>query len=300
MENRFQKLYQALENQGIPYAKDVPMSQKTTFRIGGPAALMVYPGDAAQVQSVLRLSAEAGESVFTLGRGSDLLVKDSGLECVVLSTERLTGFSVKGNTVTAGAGEKLSDLCLYAQQQGLAGLEFAFGIPGSVGGGVYMNAGAYGGELKDVCVSVKAVTADGESTLLAEDCAFGYRHSFFTDHPSYVVTEASFALSPDEPAAIRERMDAVMQKRKDKQPLEYPSAGSVFKRPPGFFAGGLIEQNNLKGKSIGGAQVSEKHAGFIVNKGGATAKDVRTLIALIQEVVQKNNGVLLEPEIKFI
>ena len=292
------KQFQAL---GIAYEENVPMSAKTSFKIGGPAELMLFPASIEELQACIKLYAEQGEKPFILGCGSNLLVKDSGLDGVVISTEKLLGITLAGDgLVYCGAGVKLSELCVFAQKQGLSGLEFAYGIPGSAGGAAYMNAGAYGGEMKDVLHSAQYIDATGDlCELSAEQLDLGYRHSIFMQNHG-VIAGLTVKLSPGDPAKIRTKMDETMQKRRDKQPLEFPSAGSVFKRPEGHFAGGLIEQCGLKGKGVGGAQVSEKHAGFIVNAGGATASDVRALIALVQTVVEAETGVFLEPEIRFV
>jgi len=286
---------------GIAFEENVPMSSKTSFKIGGPAELMLFPSSVAELHSCVKLCAGQGIKPFILGCGSNLLVKDSGLDGVVISTEKLLGITRVGDSlITCGAGVKLSDLCVFAQKQGLSGLEFAYGIPGSAGGAAYMNAGAYGGEMKDVIAMVHYV--DGVNlprALSAEKCEFGYRSSIFMRN-GWAIAGIFIQLQPGNPDEIKAKMTEIMQKRKDKQPLEYPSAGSVFKRPEGHFAGGLIEQCGLKGKGVGGARVSEKHAGFIVNAGGATAADVRALIALVQTVVEAETGVFLEPEIRFV
>ena len=289
---------------GIAYEESVPMSAKTSFRIGGAAELMLFPATPGQLSDCIRLCMEQGEKPFILGNGSNLLVKDSGLDGVVISTEKLQRIAVLGcdgdGFVFCEAGVRLSELCVFAQKQGLSGLEFAYGIPGSAGGAVYMNAGAYGGEMKDVLESVDYVDTQGELCELPEHALdLGYRHSVFMRNGG-VVADLTVHLTPGDPAEIRAKMNETMQKRKDKQPLDYPSAGSVFKRPEGHFAGALIEQCGLKGQGVGGARVSEKHAGFIVNAGGATAADVRALIAVVQTVVENETGVFLEPEIRFV
>ena len=277
------------------------MSAKTSFKIGGAAELMLYPASAEELQACIKLCAAQGEKPFILGCGSNLLVKDSGLDGVVISTEKLLGIAFGDDgLISCGAGVKLSELCVFAQKQGLAGLEFAYGIPGSAGGAAYMNAGAYGGEMKDVLHFVRYIDPDGEiCELPAGALELGYRRSVFMRNGG-VIAGLTVRLAPGDPAEIRAKMDEILQKRRDKQPLEFPSAGSVFKRPEGHFAGALIEQCGLKGQSVGGAQVSEKHAGFIVNAGGARAADVRALIALVQTAVENETGVFLEPEIRFV
>ena len=286
---------------GIAYEENIPMSAKTSFKIGGAAELMLFPATVEELQACIKLCAEQGEKPFILGCGSNLLVKDSGIDGVVISTEKLLGISLDGDGLIACmAGVKLSELCVFAQKQGLAGLEFAYGIPGSAGGAAYMNAGAYGGEMKDVLHSVRYVDPAGElRELPIEALDLGYRHSVFMQNNG-VIAGITVKLQPGDSSEIRMKMNEILQKRKDKQPLELPSAGSVFKRPEGHFAGALIEQCGLKGKGVGGAQVSEKHAGFIVNAGGATAADVRALIALVQAVVEAETGIFLEPEIRFV
>jgi len=285
---------------GVAYAENVPMSAKTSFKIGGPAELMLFPATPGQLSDCIRLCVEQSIKPFILGCGSNLLVKDSGLDGVVISTEKLTGITLAGDgLISCGAGVKLSELCVFAQKNGLSGLEFAYGIPGSAGGAAYMNAGAYGGEMKDVILLVWCVNEAETGALHAEKCEFGYRSSVFMRN-DWIISGLTVSLTPGDPVEIKAKMDETMQKRRDKQPLEYPSAGSVFKRPEGHFAGGLIEQCGLKGRSVGGARVSEKHAGFIVNTGGAMARDVRALIALVQTVVENETGVFLEPEIRFV
>ena len=286
-----------LRNLGIAYEENVPMSARTTFKIGGAAALILLPENAGQVARCLRACEEAP---FILGSGSNLLVKDSGLAQPVISTEKLHGISLEGERIHCGAGAKLSEVCIFAQKNGLAGLEFAYGIPGSAGGAAFMNAGAYGGEMKNVLQQIEYADPAGElRIILSEDAALGYRHSIFMETGG-AITGITLRLHPGNPAEIKAKMQETLQKRRDKQPLEYPSAGSVFKRPKGQFAGALIQRCGLKGKSVGGAQVSEKHAGFIVNTGGAKAADVRALIVLVQAVVEQETGVRLVPEIKFV
>jgi UDP-N-acetylmuramate dehydrogenase len=277
------------------------MKTKTSFKIGGAAALLLLPRDAEELSACVRLCRDAGEAPLILGRGSNLLVKDTGLRQPVVSTEELKVLNERSpGRLFCQAGVKLQDLCLFAQKQGLTGLEFAYGIPGSAGGAAYMNAGAYGGEMKDVLRSVWAVSPEGIiRERPTEELDLSYRHSVFMEDGSAVLA-MEMQLRPGDAAEIRARMDGIMERRKSKQPLECPSAGSVFRRPPGQFAGALIDQCGLKGCAVGGAQVSEKHAGFIVNAGGATAADVRALIALVQTVVEEKTGFFLEPEIEFV
>ena len=278
-----------------------PMSAYTSFRIGGPAELMLFPSDAQTLRQLLDFCGQTQTVPFILGKGSNLLVDDSGMPGVTICTERMQACEMLSETeIACEAGLPLSKLCLFAQAHGLAGLEFAYGIPGSVGGAVYMNAGAYGGEIKDVLSCVTSADRKGRQHVhTREDLDLGYRTSVFQKIDETVLS-GIFQLKQDDPDEIRARMDDILQRRKDKQPLQFPSAGSVFKRPEGYFAGALIEQCGLKGCRIGGAEVSEKHAGFIVNRGGASAQDVLRLIDTIKETVLARTGVLLEPEIRCV
>ena len=278
-----------------------PMSRHTTFRIGGPAQLMALPASRKEAVAAVRAARELGISPFFLGNGSDLLVSDQGFGGFIIKTTGLDQTRVVNRRLRAESGIPLARLAMAAWGQGLTGLEFAHGIPGTLGGGVTMNAGAYGGELVQVLTSVTFLNDAGEVvTLPAEECALTYRHSLFTDHPEWLILEAEFELAQGVPSLIKIKMDELAQKRRSKQPLDLPSAGSTFKRPEGYFAAALIEQCGLKGVGIGGAQVSEKHAGFVVNRGGATADDVRRLMELIQNTVYRETGVTLEPEVKFL
>ena len=280
---------------------DVPMSRHTSFRIGGPARRMAFPESREQLVILLGLAEECGVQPFLLGRGTNLLVSDRGLDALVIkAAERMTGIRrLDDVTLEADAGVLLSRLAVYAQQAGLTGLEFAHGIPGSLGGAVCMNAGAYGGEMRQVVTEVTALYPDGIRRLTGPEAAFAYRHSRFLADGA-VVLGAVVRLTPDDPAAIRARMDDLMARRKASQPLEWPSAGSTFKRPEGYFAGTLIDQTGLKGLTVGGAQVSEKHAGFVINTGNATCADVQELIRRVQEAVYRAHGVRLEPEVRFV
>lgn len=283
--------------------RDVPMSRHTSFRIGGPARRMAFPESREQLVILLGLAEECGIRPFLLGRGTNLLVSDRGLDTLVIKTaERMTSIRrLDDVTLEADVGVLLSRLAVYAQQAGLAGLEFAHGIPGSLGGAVYMNAGAYGGEMKQVLRSAAVLfPEEGIRTLSCEELNLSYRHSLLTEHPEAVVLYAEFELTPDDPEAIRAAMRELMAKRKASQPLEWPSAGSTFKRPEGHFAGTLIDQCGLKGLTVGGAQVSEKHAGFLINRGGATFADMAELICQVQQRVLEETGVTLEPEVKIV
>ncbi len=278
-----------------------PLSAYTSFRIGGPAEIMLFPQDEETLQKLLVFCNGTDTVPFLLGKGSNLLIPDSGLDGVTICTERMQKHSLlSADEIFCEAGLSLSKLCLFALENRLSGLEFAYGIPGSVGGAVFMNAGAYGGEMRDVLSTVTSVDMDGRLHVhTVDDLGLGYRTSVFQENGETVLS-AVVRLKEGDPAEIRARMDEILQKRKDKQPLNFPSAGSAFKRPEGYYAGALIEQCGLKGYTIGGAQVSEKHAGFIVNRGGASASDVMRLIEFIQETVLRETGVMLEPEIRCV
>ena len=280
--------------------KDVPLQRHTSFRIGGPARRMAFPDSREQLVILLGLAQECGVKPFILGKGTNLLVADEGLDTLVIKTEQMNAIrQLDDVTLEADAGVSLNRLAVFAQQLGLAGLEFAHGIPGSLGGAVYMNAGAYGGEMKHVVVEVAALFDDGVRYLTGEEAQFAYRHSLFSDVDA-VVLGAKMRLVKDDSAQIRQRMDDLIARRKQTQPLEYPSAGSTFKRPVGNFAGTLIEKTGLKGLTVGGAQVSEKHAGFLINIGGATCADVLELIEQVQKRVYEAHGVQLELEVKIV
>ena len=278
---------------GIELRENEPLAAHTSFRIGGPVE---------EVRTLLRLAREADIPVRLLGAGTNVLAPDEGVDALVLCLKDvLRGVRLpEGNCIEAMAGETLASVAVFARKNGLTGLEFAHGIPGTLGGGVYMNAGAYGGELKDVLTEVTALFPDGVRTLRGEELALGYRRSFFTDHPEAVVLRAKLALHGGDQEAIKARMEELSAKRRASQPLEMPSAGSTFKRPEGYFAGTLIEQCGLKGARVGGAEVSRKHAGFVVNAGGATCADVLALIQKVQDTVFTATGVTLEPEVKII
>lgn len=278
-----------------------PMSRHTTFRIGGPARLMALPASRKEAVAAVKAAKELSLAPFFLGNGSDLLVSDQGFDGFIIKTTGLDQTREVNRRLQAESGIPLARLAMAAWGRGLTGLEFAHGIPGTLGGGVTMNAGAYGGELVQVLTSVTFLNEEAEViTLPVEECALTYRHSLFTDHPEWLILGAEFELAQGAPALIKMKMDELAQKRRSKQPLDLPSAGSTFKRPEGYFAAALIEQCGLKGVGIGGAQVSEKHAGFVVNRGGATADDVRQLMELIQDTVHRETGVTLEPEVKFL
>jgi len=279
--------------------KDEPMARQTTFEIGGPADLFIRPATIEQLRDVVALLAERAIPWRVIGRGSDLLVSDAGLRCAVVEVgERLSAISIDGNILTVQAGASNKDVAEAACAAGLAGYEFASGIPGSVGGAAIMNAGAYDGEFKDVAMSTTCITPAGALTVLTpEQADWSYRHSAI-DEAGYVVAEVRLHLTPADPAQIRARMDDLERRRAEKQPLEMPSAGSTFKRPEGYYVGKLVQDCGLRGYRVGGAQVSEKHTGFVVNAGGATAEDVRQLIADVQAKVRAQFGVDLVPEVR--
>ena len=283
-------------------AKEEPMDRHTSFRIGGPARRMAFPERGEQLVLLLDMAARCGARPLVMGNGTNLLAPDEGLDRLVIDTSaglnRVEAGGTPG-TILAEAGASLARVADFACRQGLAGLEFAHGIPGTVGGAVCMNAGAYGGEMAQVLASVTCLDGSGEvRTLPAAECGLSYRHSLFSDRPDWLIVEAELALRPGDAGAIRERMEELMARRREKQPLEYPSAGSTFKRPEGHFAAALIDQCGLKGLTVGGAQVSEKHAGFIVNRGGATCADILGLIDQVRERVLRETGVKLELEVR--
>lgn len=275
-----------------------PMTKHTSFHIGGPAELMAQPQSEAELQSLLLKAAEAAVPVTLVGNGSNLLVRDKGIRGLVIKLgSMLRDINVSGNMLTFGSGVSLAQASKKAAELGLSGMEFAVGIPGSIGGAVYMNAGAYDGEMSKVVKSVRVMDAAGEvSELSAGELDFGYRHSALQGS-SKIVTSVTVELAAGDKQAIAEKMADFSNRRITKQPLELPSAGSMFKRPPGYFAGTLIDQTGLKGYTVGGAQVSTKHAGFVVNIGGATAADVLQLISDVQAKVFAAHGVHLETEV---
>ena len=282
--------------------RDEPMSRHTSFRIGGPAKRMACPAAGEQLVLLMGFAQEQGIRTLVIGNGTNLLAPDEGLDALVIDTSAAMHAmeAREDGRISAAAGVSLARLADFACKQGLAGLEFAHGIPGTLGGAVCMNAGAYGGEMSQVLESVTALFPDGIRTIPLEELDLGYRHSLFTDHPEAVVLGAVVRLRPGDPEAIRAQMRQLMDRRKASQPLEWPSAGSTFKRPTGYFAGTLIEQCGLKGLTVGGAQVSEKHAGFLINTGGATCADVLELIRQVQQRVWEETGVRLEPEVRII
>lgn len=277
-----------------------PMSKHTSFRIGGPAELMVFPKTIEELASVLKVSALLDCKKSILGAGTNVLAPDEGIDGVVICLKDALDFieCKDGNRLCVAAGVTMARAAVFACNHNLTGLEFAHGIPGTVGGGVYMNAGAYGGEISQVCESVDVMYMDGRiQTFQAEEMEFSYRHSRLEEEEA-IVLSAVFRLNPGCESEIRETMQTLLQKRKASQPLDLPSAGSAFKRPVGGYAAALIDEAGLKGFRVGDAAVSEKHAGFVVNLGAATAADVKMLLANVAEQVWKKNGILLEPEVR--
>ncbi len=281
--------------------KDTPLSRKTTFKIGGTADLGVYPKNEQELIYALLLCRDLCIPRYVMGRGSNLLVSDEGFRGAVIFTEKMQSFRVRGDTVTVDAGMGLTSLSRKAGEKGLSGLEFACGIPGSVGGAVVMNAGAYGGEMKDVVKRCRvfypqSVTVDEVDN---SSCGFSYRHSVFMENGGIVIS-AVLELSEDDPSKIKKREDELLSRRREKQPLEYASAGSAFKRPEGYFAAKLIDDAGLRALTVGGAQVSEKHAGFVINRGSATSADVIELMRIVRERVFEKFKVELAPEIRYL
>ena len=296
-----EQLKQLLTAAGIAYKENEPLAAHCTFKIGGPARLFVQPADRAQLCRAVALCKAQGVRYYLLGNGSNILFADEGYNGVVLDISSMRDtVEVHGTQLTAGAGVRLSALCKTALEHSLTGLEFAYGIPGTVGGAVYMNAGAYGGEMSQVVSTVTVVNRNGEIMELDNGTMeFGYRTSVIQNQP-FVVTKVTFRLEQGDPEQIAEKMADLAKRRREKQPLEYPSAGSTFKRPAGHFAGQLIMESGLRGYSVGGAKVSEKHCGFIINTGNATAEDVKDVIWEVQRRVKERFQVDLEPEIKFL
>ncbi|MCI8304166.1 MAG: UDP-N-acetylmuramate dehydrogenase [Lawsonibacter sp.] len=300
---RVKKLRQLLAERDplLELRADEPMSRHTTFRIGGPAALMALPKTGGEAEAAVKAARELGVEPFFLGNGSNLLVADRGYPGFVVKLGgEFEEIREAGCGLEAGSAVLLSRLSNALLERGLTGMEFASGIPGSVGGAVMMNAGAYGGEIAQAVEEVTFLDEAGEiCTISAAECGFGYRKSVFS-HRRCLILRARFRLEQGDPASIRARMDELNAQRRAKQPLEYPSAGSMFKRPPGHFAAALIDQCGLKGLTVGGAQVSEKHAGFVVNRGGAACADVLELVRQVKEAVLRQTGVELEMEVRVL
>ena len=297
--NRMETLGAVAAAQGCEVLYQEPMWKHTTFKIGGPADLFITVPDEQALQAVVTEAISLEIPYQVIGRGSNLLVSDEGIKgAVLLLSGKFAEVTVEGNAITCGAAVPLFTLCKTALDHSLTGLEFAWGIPGSAGGALFMNAGAYGSEMKNVVTACTHMTKDGTiHTMTIDQLELAYRHSIYHEMDA-VILSVTVTLEPGDQAAISDAMEDFITRRKTKQPLEYPSAGSVFKRPVGHYAGALVEQCGLKGKRVGGAMVSEKHAGFIVNDGGATCKDVLDLVALIQKTVLEETGVSLECEIR--
>ena len=302
MTNYFASISRNLEESGrnIRIEKDVALSKKTSFRIGGPADVGIYPRSFDEFEYIFKLLNDEKIPFYVFGRGSNLLVSDEGYRGAAIFCEGLDKVSFSENGAVAEAGVGLTALSRQAAGRGLAGLEFACGIPGSVGGGVVMNAGAYGGEISDVLVLCRCYSPKyGIITVDKSDAQLSYRHSRFLENGEIVLC-AEFELKKDDPHEIISRCEGLLNRRREKQPLEYPSAGSAFKRPEGHFAAKLIEDAGLKGLAVGGAQVSEKHSGFVINRGNATCGDVLLLMRRIKDTVFEKYGVLLESEVRYL
>ena len=291
-----------LTRHGIEWQENCPLSEHSSFRIGGVARCAVFPRMPFELIMAVNLANTFSVPFFVAGAGCNTLFDDRGFDGVVIFTKKMKRIVKNGTLWEVDAGVSLATLAQEARKDSLTGLEFAHGIPGTLGGAVFMNAGAFGGEMKDVCVKSCCYNIQTQEVkpLVGETQEFSYRSSFYSAHPECLILGATLSLHSGDPAEIEERMKEYKRRRLASQPLEYPSAGSVFKRPEGDFAARLIDVCGLKGTRIGGAEVSEKHAGFIVNRGGATASDVKSLIELIRERVLKEHGVLLESEIRFL
>lgn len=293
----YTRLEEICRANGIPCESDKPLAPLTTMKIGGACDRLVTVTGEKELLTAVDSCRSAGIPYFILGRGSNLLVSSKGYRgCVINLAPGESPVFINGNEVTAWAGASLQRVCVLARDNSLAGLEFAYGIPGSVGGALFMNAGAYGGEMKDVVTSCRYIGADGGiHEMQAADMQLAYRSSIFSNG-NYVITSVTMELRPGDKAEITVRMDELMQRRRDKQPLNYPSCGSTFKRPEGYFAAALIEECGLKGFSIGGAQVSDKHSGFVINRDNATFEDVMAVVGEVRRVVLEKKGVELECE----
>ncbi len=293
-------LKRLLSKYPVPYRTDCTLAELTTFKVGGPADLVLYPETVEQCAAIIRVAKEEGKNLIYLGNGSNMLGEDAGCRDWIVKTDRLANLCLDDKGVmTVGAGVRNVKASSFAAKSAYTGLEFAYGIPGTIGGAVFMNAGAYGGTMDQILLRTYYLNDEGEAcTLEAKDHHFGYRKSFFMDHPSYLIVGCELQLQKGDPAAIMATINDLQQRRKEKQPLEYASAGSTFKRPEGHFAGKLIEDAGLKGYGIGDARVSEKHAGFIINCGNATGAQVRQVIADVRARVLEQFGVELECEVR--
>lgn len=282
---------------GVNYSANEPLAPHTSMKIGGECDILVQPHSECSLTEIVKLCRAEDIPFFVLGKGSNVLVSGNGYRgCIVLLSKDFSEVSVNGSAITASAGASLKSVCMVALENGLTGLEFAYGIPGSIGGALYMNAGAYGGEMKDIVKSCRYIDENGElQEMDSADMDLSYRRSFFSGKKCVIVS-VTMELKHGDKAEIKTKMDDLMGRRKDKQPLEFPSCGSTFKRPEGYFAAALIEECGLKGCSVGGAQVSEKHSGFVINKGGASFEDVMALVQHIKKTVKEQKGVDLECE----
>ncbi|MGN0687930.1 MAG: UDP-N-acetylmuramate dehydrogenase [Oscillospiraceae bacterium] len=293
----YASLEKLCHERNIFYDKNHALAEHTSMKIGGKCDIFVRPDGEESLCGIIKLCRSEGIPYFILGKGSNVLVSSKGYRgCIIQMGADIGAVSVSGCEITAGCGASLKSVCMAALQNELTGLEFAYGIPGSVGGALYMNAGAYGGEMKDIVVSCRYIDENDElREMTAQEMALSYRHSIFAER-ACIITSVTMRLCRGDKAEIKQKMDELMQKRKSKQPLEYPSCGSTFKRPEGYFAAALIEECGLKGCTIGGAQVSEKHSGFVINRGGASFEDVMQLVAHIKKTVREKKGVELECE----
>lgn len=298
---RVDSLINLAQEQKIEYRVNEAMALHTSFKIGGEADVFLLPQTADQIALLCTAAKAENIPTFILGSGSNLIVSDKGVEGAVISTEKLNKITlISENTIYAEAGASLAALCTFARDNGLTGLEFAYGIPGSVGGAVYMNAGAYGGDVSQIIASAKSLTLDGKLAERTDgELELGYRKSIFGQNGE-IILGATFSLSKGNREQIAATMTEIIGKRKKSQPLEYPSAGSTFKRPEGYFAAALIDECGLKGRAVGGAMVSEKHAGFVINYSGASCRDVLDLVEVIKHTVREQKGVDLETEIIFV
>ncbi len=302
-KDSLQKIKKTAEENNCTVSENASLKDITTFKTGGTCPLLITPKTEDGLSAVLRVIKEENTPFIVLGNGSNVLAPDGELKKVVIkTTDGLCDLYLKDEeTVFAGAGVKLASLCKFALENSLSGLEFAYGIPGSCGGAAFMNAGAYGGEMKDVLTKVYHTDKDGKKGFFLKDgLMLSYRTSVYEKTEAYIITGIEVKLKKGNKEEIKNAMDDFISRRKEKQPLEYPSAGSTFKRPEGYYAGALIEKCNLKGKETGGAAVSEKHAGFLINKNNATSSDVLKLIDFVRETVLKETGVTLEPEVRIL
>ncbi len=295
---KYSPLIKLCLDNGIKFKENQPLSYYTSMKIGGLCDIMVYPNSEKSISDIIKLNKSYDIPYFVLGKGSNVLVSSKGYRgCVISVNGEFSKLEVSGNIIKACAGARLRTICQAALNNGLTGLEFAYGIPASAGGALYMNAGAFGGEMKDVVKECRYIDENGKVNILSnEEMELSYRKSFFMGKKG-CISEITFALEKGESGAIKARMDELLKRRREKQPLEYPSCGSTFKRPEGYFAAALIEECGLKGYSYGGAQVSDKHCGFVINRDSATFEDVMSVINEVKKVVKEKKGVSLECEL---